>query len=261
VAESLRLALLGDPVEHSLSPRIHIAALAASGVDGSYRAIRTDHRGLARLMEEMRSGSLDGANVTMPLKRAAADLCDHLGETARAAGSVNTLRQVDGEVEGHSTDLMAVESLLASERFHPGAAVLVVGAGATAEAVAYACRNRQLFLSARRPGEAGRLARRLESEAAVVAFGVPVAGAIVVNSTPLGMRGEVLPEGLVETASGLIDLPYGHGPTPAVMTARERGVPVVDGVEFLVLQAAASFSLWTGRKAPLDVMLAAARKP
>ncbi len=256
----MRLALLGDPIEHSLSPRIHTAALEACGIKGFYEAIRADRDRLVEAVGQIRSGSLHGANVTMPLKRVAADLCDHLSEESRLTRSVNSLRAIGGRVEGHSTDLVAVESLLGSDRFDPGAAVLVLGAGATAEVAAHASGARPLYLSARRNDQAAALAGGLTAESAVVvAFGVPVTGAIVINTTPVGMKGESLPRGLVETASGLIDLPYGDTPTPAVARASEMGMPVVDGVEFLVVQAAATFSWWTGREAPFDVMLSAAR--
>ena len=80
--------------------------------------------------------------------------------------------------------------------------MVVLGGGATAEVVAHACANRMLYLSARREEQAADLAERLGSEPAVVAFGVPVAGAIVINATTVGMRGESLPEGLLEAASG-----------------------------------------------------------
>ena len=259
MSEPLRFAVLGDPVEHSMSPRIHAAALDACGIEGSYEAIRADRGRLVEAIGQMRAGSLHGANVTMPLKRAAAEMCDHLSEESLMTSSVNSLRAADGRIEGHSTDSVAMASLFESDRFGAGAPVLVLGGGATAEVAARACGGRALYLSARRDGQARGLAERLTSETAVVQFGVPVAGAIVVNATPVGMLGESLPEGLVETASGLIDLPYRDTPTPAVQTAGELRIAVVDGVEFLVVQAAASFSWWTRREAPFAVMLFAAR--
>ena len=95
---------------------------------------------------------------------------------------------------------------------------------------------------------------------AIVPFSSPVAGSVLINATPLGMKGESLPEGTVQAASGLIDLVYADHPSPAVSMAAALGKPVMDGVEFLVLQAGASFEWWTGRPAPLAVMLSAARK-
>jgi shikimate dehydrogenase len=82
-------------------------------------------------------------------------------------------------------------------------------------------------------------------------------GAVVVNATPVGMRGEALPTDLVAASSGLFDMAYGSGPTPAVRLARELGLPVADGPDMLLAQAAASFAIWTGVDPPLDEMRAA----
>ena len=90
-------------------------------------------------------------------------------------------------------------------------------------------------------------------------FGETVPGAIVVNATPLGMNGEFLPAGLVEAASGLVDLAYGRVDPPSTVRARELGLAVVDGIEFLALQAGQSFTWWTGLQAPMEVMLEAAK--
>ena len=87
-----------------------------------------------------------------------------------------------------------------------------------------------------------------------------MAGAIVINATPLGMGTEQLPASVLEVASALIDLPYGGSPTPAVMRARDLGIQVVDGVEFLVTQAVASFQWWTGVEVPQAVLMESARK-
>jgi shikimate dehydrogenase len=94
--------------------------------------------------------------------------------------------------------------------------------------------------------------------ARTIPWGEPLPGAVIVNATPLGMSGERLPPGLVEASVGICDLAYGPAETPAVTEARGRGLPVVDGIEVLVAQAARSFWLWTGREPPIEVMRQAA---
>ena len=93
----------------------------------------------------------------------------------------------------------------------------------------------------------------------MVPFGVGVSGALLVNATPLGRDGTSLPEAVTVTASGVIDMAYGPDETRTVAGARAAGMPFMDGVEFLVLQAAASFEWWTGVTAPVEVMVEAAR--
>jgi len=256
----MRLAVLGDPVGHSRSPAIHNAAMRHLGIEGRYEAIRAGAAELAHAVAELRSGALHGINVTMPLKEEAARLADVLTDEASRCGSVNTLRPRDGRVEGHSTDVIAVRLAVADQRFEASAPLLVLGSGGAAAAALVGVTGRVVFLSARDPERAAALAERVGIDVGLVRFGAGVAGAVVVNATPIGMRGETLPENIVGPASGVVDLAYGDDPTPTVHGARESGLAVMDGVEFLVLQAAASFQWWTGMPPPTEVMLEAARK-
>jgi shikimate dehydrogenase len=254
----LQFAVLGDPVAHSRSPAIHNAALRELGIEGSYEARRADHDGLHRAVDELRTGALAGINITMPLKEAAAAAADTLSPGAAIAGSVNTMGLRDGVVEGETTDAVAMTSILGRPQF--GAeTILVLGAGGAARAVILAMADRAVAISARQEGRSRELARRLGIELDVVPFGTPLPGALLVNATPIGMGGEELPHGLVAVSSGLIDLAYGPRVPPATQEARARGLPVVDGVEFLTLQAAESFTWWTGLEAPFEVMLEAAK--
>jgi len=259
MSPEFRLALLGDPVEHSRSPAIHNAALRSLGLSGSYTARRTGHAGLLQAIEELRAGVLDGINVTMPLKAMAAAAADRLTDLAARSVSVNTMRFREGQVEGHSTDAAAMRSLLDGGRFDTTAPILVLGAGGAAAAVLTASEGRSVYLAARRAEAALEIAERAGYEVAVVPFGTPVPDAVVVNATPIGMKGEHLASELLELASGLVDLAYGRFDPPATARGRELGIPVVGGIEFLALQAAESFTWWTGLEAPLDVMLEAAK--
>lgn len=260
MSNPIRLAVLGDPVRHSRSPAIHNAAMRHLGIEGRYEAIRAGEAELAEAVADLRSGALQGINVTMPLKGAAARLADFLTDEAARSGSVNTLRSRDNRVEGHSTDVIAARLAVADQRFQASAPILILGSGGAAAAVLIGVAGRAVYLSARKPERAAALAERVGVDVGPVRFGAGVAGALVVNATPIGMRGETLSEDIVGPASGLIDLAYGDTPTPSVRRALDTGLAVMDGVEFLVLQAAASFQWWTGVPAPTEVMFDAARK-
>jgi shikimate dehydrogenase len=253
----VRLALLGDPVDHSRSPAIHTAALAAAGIDGVYEARRVDGDGVTAACREMRSGSLDGANVTMPWKSRAADECDQpIGEASRI-GVVNTLVPVGGRVHGHNTDVAGIRDALV--RLPRDVPVVILGSGATAAAALLACEGRDVTVVARRTEASEALVRRVGVATTLAHWEAPSPGSVIVNTTPIGMRGEALPPGWVELGAGLVDLAYGADETPAVAGARAAGLPVVDGIGVLVAQAAASFELWTGVTAPLEAMERAAR--
>lgn len=254
----MRLALLGMPIGHSRSPRIHSAALAACGLSGEYVAREVDAAGFAGACDEIVAGSLDGANVTMPHKRAAHDACGVLDPDAARAGAVNTLTRRGEDLAGWNTDVIALRLALDSM---PTQEVLILGAGGAAAAVLVAAAARPVTVAARSEAAARRLVERVQVPARVIGWGMPVPGAVVVNATPLGMSGESLPAGILDTAVGLVDLAYGEAPTPAVRSVRSRGLPAVDGISLLVAQAAESFEIWTGLPAPRAVMEQAARRP
>jgi shikimate dehydrogenase len=249
--------VLGDPVSHSLSPAIHNAALSAAGLAGEYTARRVDADGMRRAVTELREGTLSGANVTMPHKGLAAALADRLEPRAMRARSVNTLWPDEGSVRGDSTDIDGVITAWGWAGLPEDAPVLVLGSGGAAAAAILALEGRELTVAARRLDRAEALLAALAVDARLSSLGVPLPGAVVVNSTPVGMRGEALPTDVVAASAGLFDMAYGAGPTPAVRLARQLGLPVVDGWEMLLAQASASFTIWTGMDAPLDEMRAA----
>ncbi len=255
----MRLVLLGDPVAHSRSPAIHQAALDHLGIPGRYEARRVDGAGLAGAVAELRAGTLDGANVTMPHKAAAAALADRSTGDARRAGAVNTLSVAAGEVRGALTDVGGVRRAWQWAGLPDDVPVLVLGAGGAAGAALLALEGRAPAVSARRPDAAAALAARIGVAAEVVGWGEARPGRVVVNATPLGMGGEPLPAGVLDGALGLFDMAYGAEPTPAVAAFRAAGRPAADGLDMLVAQAAESFTIWTGEPAPVEVMRAALR--
>lgn len=247
--------MLGDPVAHSLSPALHTAALAAAEIAGTYEARRVDAEQMRSAIDEVRSGALDGVNVTMPHKRLTASLVDELAGTARRTGSVNTVVRVAGRTVGHNTDVAGVQHAARAGALPADAPVLVLGAGGAAAAAVLAFAGRRLVVAARDQAAAAELVASVRVEAETAAFGDAVRGAVVVNATPLGMHGEELPGSCLAAAGGLLDMAYGPDDTPAVEWARANGMPVADGPEMLLGQAIAAFRLWTGRS-PLEAMRA-----
>lgn len=252
------LAVAGNPVSLSLSPVMHRAALAWSGLTGTYDAIECDGRQFIEVVHALRRGEYTGLNVTMPHKSLAGDLVDRFDQATEVSGSVNTLKMDGGALLGISTDTTAMAMIL-KELALPDAPVLVLGSGGAAAAMLAAGSGR-FAVSSRDDRKARDLAARFpDIDVAVVPFGVGVEGSVVVNATPLGMKGEAIPSGIIENARALIDLPYGARPTPAVVRGSEMGIEVFDGFRFLALQAAASFAWWTGDNVPVEVFEDAAR--
>ncbi len=257
-----RLAVLGDPVSHSLSPTMHNAVLAALGLEGVYSRRRVDERGMTWAASEMRTGELHGANITMPHKGTAARLADRLSSDAARAGSVNTWTlEGRGRLVGHSTDVEAVRRVWIRAGLSTDRPVLVVGAGGAAAAAMAALEDRELWCSARRAEAVSALADRIDVPFLPLEWGESLPGSVVVNATPLGMRGGELPVRLLEKSVGLFDMAYlsGGEATGAVRWMRERRMPASDGLEMLAAQAEASFEMWTGYGAPAGLMERVAR--
>lgn len=254
------LVLFGDPVDHSLSPIIQQAGLEAVGLAGTYRAVRVDAEGFRRGCADLRAGLWRGANVTMPHKRLAVEEMDALSSGAERAGSVNTIVVEGSRLTGHSTDIDGIRWVWQEAGLPRDAPVLVLGAGGAAAAALIAIETEEVFVSSRRFEDAARLAAAIDVLVRPVPWGTAVPGAVIVNATPLGMAGEPLPLDIVQESAGLLDMAYARRATPAVLTADRVGLPYATGTDLLLAQAAASFSLWTGRVAPHIRMRAALQK-
>ena len=223
----MRVALLGLPVRESLSPRMQNAAFAAVGLNWEYVALEVETEALAETVRGLAAGGYAGANVTIPHKQAAAALSDEAeGE------SVNTLVFRDGRVLGFNTDKEIVAGIEAER-------TCLIGAGGAAKALL-----RTL------PGEVRVFSR--SGEWPPDSDGCD----LVVNATPV--RDELLVTPRPEQA--VVDLAYRIDGRPTALVEAARGAGsrlVVDGLEALVRQGAASFELWTGLPAPVGAMRAA----
>ena len=250
--------VLGDPIAHSLSPVIQQAAFDHFGISAQYERRWVDDQGLQAAVAEIRSGAVAGANVTMPHKALAANLCDELVAPARRIGAVNTLWAREGKVYGTTTDPEGVRYAWQRAGLPDGRPVHILGAGGAAASALVALEGRAIRVSARSEQRARDLVVRLASDASVIPWGTAIPNAVVVNATPIGMGGESLPPNVVEGASGLLEMTYGASPSPATTALLKRGLPVAEGLHMLVGQGLASFKIWTDFDGSADVMLEAA---
>lgn len=260
-------ALLGDPVAHSLSPRIHNAALAAELLDGVYSARRCSHDELPALMRSLASAG-GGGNVTVPHKPHAAACVEQATEAVQRTAACNTFWRERGRLVGDNTDVPGFDRALRSFFGDPhGARVLVLGAGGAAAAAVLAlveARVDRVALVNRTVARADALVDRLRANergrVRVEASLDRLAGVhfdLAVNATSLGLEpADPLPAPLDSSPeyAAVFDLVYGLGPTAWVRAARDAGLPAADGAEMLLQQAAVAFERWWQRPAPLDAM-------
>jgi shikimate dehydrogenase len=258
-------AVIGDPIRHSRSPAIHNAAFAAAGLDWVFVAFEVRAGQGREAVKAVRSLGLGGMSVTMPHKQDAAWACDELTPDATALGVVNAVVPTDrGRLLGASTDGEGFLRSVRDHGLHPSACrALVLGAGGAARAIVLALGNAgaNVTVAARRSDaaeSAAGLARGART--APLADCDPDAYDLVVNATPLGMRGEAPPidTNLLGPAQFVVDTVYHPAETPLLAAARARGARCTNGLGMLVHQAALAFELWTGVDAPLDAMREAA---
>ena len=255
------LALIGQPVGHSLSPAMHNAAFAADGMDFVYVCLDVDPDALPDAVKGAVALKLRGFNVTMPHKRAMIPLVDELDEGARISGAVNTVVIEGSTLRGYNTDgggmVMACEEAgieLSGQR------VLILGAGGAAAAIAIAFGAvgvGELHIANRNLEHAMELRDKLR-RAGLRKVEVFTKAEVVVNATPLGMQqGDALPipAGYVGAGRAICDAVYLPGTeTPLVRLAREQGARVAAGDRMLLYQGVLAQKLWTGREPNVKVM-------
>jgi shikimate dehydrogenase len=264
-------AVFGQPIAHSLSPRIHAAFGEQVGIRIDYRAIEAGRADFPRALEAFAASGGRGANVTLPLKEDAAAACVSLSDRARRCGSVNTLIRDGDGWRGDSTDGAGLlGDLRRRHGFDPqGRLILLLGAGGAGRAAAFALAEagaQDLVIANRTHERAEALAGALPAARAIAWGDLAQAGAfdLVVNATAAGHAGTgfVLPPALFADASALAyDLSYGPAAQPFLAAAREAGAArAVDGLGMLVEQAAEAFALWHKRRPDTDAVYAALRR-
>jgi shikimate dehydrogenase len=262
------VGVIGWPVTHSLSPTIHNSAFIALGMDWVYIPMPVPPDELPPALGGLRPLGFAGANVTMPHKTQAAELADSLSEDAARLKSVNTLAAGPDGLAGHNTDAPGFDRFLRRDAgFDPGGrSALLFGAGGAARACALALARgglASLVVALRDPARAALLERTLDGLGTrVTVIGVDAAPAaasdLVINATPLGAHGELLPLPPLHADMLVVDLLYRPKVTPMQSAARTAGAAAFGGLGLLLHQAALSFELWTGQPPPLAVMSAAA---
>lgn len=275
-ARTMALGVIGDPIDHSLSPRLHELMIARAGVDARYLPLAVRAADLEAALRGMRALGIRGINVTAPHKLAALPYLDRAGGDAARIGAVNTIcREDDGSLSGHNTDPQGLEAALRAAAGvswtapgWQGGAALILGSGGAARAALLALSRLgfvSLFVAGRRPEQAAVLAAFGASlgGAAVRALGLSATELaaltsscsldLIVQATSCGCGAQAAlspwPQGLpIPAATPLLDLVYGRQPTPFLRQGGERWV--MDGLPMLIWQGAHALQHFTGATLP-----------
>ncbi|HEY1501075.1 MAG TPA: shikimate dehydrogenase [Acidobacteriaceae bacterium] len=249
----------GNPVRHSLSPLMHNMAFRRETVNGVFLPLQTTR--LSDLLTLTREVPLHGLAITMPFKT---EIIKHLAKTdvlSEKIGACNTVvRSQDGKLYGFNTDVAAVVRPLERRLPLRGAKILVLGAGGAGRAAVFGLvdKGAEVFVWNRTAETAKKLARQAKAKTIRREQIAKSNFDVIINTTPVGMRG-VKPASLLEpkelNTRLVFDLVYNPIDTPLIRMAREKGLPVITGVEMFVHQGARQFEIWTGKPAPEEEML------
>ena len=281
-AASLRVGLIGDPVAHSLSPRFQQAALDAYGIAARYELWQTPADKLVERVRSLCEKNCLGANVTIPHKRAVLPLLDKIDPLAERIGAVNTIVHHDDYLYGYNTDAPGLLHALKEQgigKAEPGGQIslkgytaVLLGAGGAARGAAFALTDagvERLIILNRHLERAQMLAADVQQhyDGPVFslndpAFLIPHPSAIIINATSLGMHEDasMLPTEVLarfDADTFVYDMIYNPSQTYLLCQARTIGLRTANGLSMLLHQGALSFTLWTGKPAPLSVMRAA----
>jgi len=267
--------VIGEPIEHTLSPIMHNAAFQALNLDYIFLAFRVKPAGVESAVDGMRALNIRGLNVTMPHKSTIIKHLDRVDLSAQIINSVNTILNKENLLFGFNTDgIGALKALKENGVELKGRKVLLLGAGGAARAIAYAMAKEadELAILNRTVKQAQVLAKLLEKS-----FNKKIAAGslspsdiqsnirdsdILINATSVGMKPKadespVAPK-LFRSNLAIMDIVYNPLETKLSKEAKAAGAKVVSGVEMLIYQGAASFEIWTGKSAPVGVMRQAA---
>ncbi len=271
--------VIGDPVQHSLSPRIHNAAFDALGIEARYDLWETPLSELDARIQTLRAPEMFGANVTIPHKEAVLPLLDAIDPQAERIGAVNTIVNRAGLLVGYNTDapgfLRALREKAGPDWTLQGKRVVMLGSGGAARGAAMALLDNHveaLAMLGRTPAHLAALLSHIRQHTDASNLHSELLGTaeaqhalahadVLINTTSVGLKAgdETLiidVDTLVPTTL-VVDMIYNRLQTPLLRAARARGCSTLNGLTMLLYQGALAFEVWTGRDAPIEVMRAA----
>ena len=260
-------AVIGDPIDHSLSPNIHNAAFRSLNLDCTYIAYKIPKDELASGIEALKAIKIKGFNVTIPHKIEMMKLLDEMDTTCNVIGAVNTVSNEDGKLKGYNTDMVGFLDPIKKKNLPiKDSHVLVLGAGGAARAI----------ITGMIKEKAGKITianRTLKNANGLVEFAKKIGGNVnaislqeannlvseykfIINSTSLGMKNEPSPISTesIRKNSIVYDIIYKPVNTDLIKKSKENGATIIYGYEMLLSQAACAFEIWHKMPAPYDAM-------
>lgn len=256
------IGIFGCPIEHTLSPVMHNAALNSLGLDMCYLAFKVLPQDLPGALQSVRALNMPGVNITVPHKENVIPLLDRVDEEAAFIGAVNTVVNSEGKLTGYNTDGRGFMSSLSEHGISPeGKDIFILGAGGASRAISYYLSEKASNLTIydidgtrmeKLVNDLRKIRGNIDFINRIEDIGNPH---IIINATPLGLKPDdplpLKPE-VITGDMVICDLVYKN--TNLLQAARQRGARTLDGSGMLLWQGVLAFELWTGVKPPVDIM-------
>lgn len=260
--------IIGDPVQHSLSPLMQNAAFSALGIKSTYISFRVPSKDLKPSIESLKSIGIAGFNVTLPHKMSILQYIDELDDTASKSNAVNTVINDTGKLIGYNTDIYGfIQPLYRRNIDFKGKKVLIIGAGGAAYAIVTALSYEKGIEEIRVVNRSSHNASKLVEHALKLGLNthkedfenlckLALQSDLIINSTSIGLNNESSPieRNYINPNSIVYDIVYKPIDTDLIRKAKEVNAKVVYGYEMLIAQGAQAFKIWTGCDAPIDAM-------
>lgn len=247
--------VIGDPINHSLSPNMHNLGYIALGIDKDnlFIPVRVRNKNLKKFIEAVKTLGVNGISVTSPHKETIINYLDNLDNDAKEIGSVNTILNKEGKLSGYNTDWIGAITALEKRISLKGKKVAIIGAGGAARAIVYGLikKGARVKIFNRSVDKASKLAKEFKAESGKNIEEIKDCD-IIINATSLGMNEDKSPvdKKLLNKHQIVLDVVYSPKETTFIIDAKEKGVEVVYGYEMLLYQGMEQFKMYTGIKAP-----------
>jgi shikimate dehydrogenase len=254
--------VVGKPIGHSVSPAMHNAAFAETGLDAVYLAFETED--MEGCLRGIRALDIKGMSITIPFKSMVIPYLDEVNLLAKRIGAVNTIINDDGRLIGYNTDALGAYKALNEKIVLPGKSCLVLGAGGAARAIGFILKEKGVDISLvnRSDARGNELARVLECPYIPLDRVGEHKADFLIQTTPVGMFPNVdeclVPEPVLKAGMVVMDIIYNPVETRLLKMAKARGCITINGLSMFVYQGAEQFRLWTGVNPPVGTMMLAA---
>ena len=253
-----KFLVIGNPIEHSLSPKLHNHWIKSNNLKAVYDKKKLDISELDNLIKEVREKKIDGINVTVPFKNSVIPFLDKLSNEAQKTQSVNTIHLKDGMVIGHNTDIEGFELAIKHTNYDIiGKNVLILGAGGVSPSIIVALNNmnvKKILISNRTQSKAENL-KKTFNEIEIIEWGTTPDFDMVINATSLGLKKNeniILDYSKISPEKFFYDVIYNPAETNFLKSAKKNGNKTENGKKMFIFQAQASFKIWNNLEPKVD---------